>query len=403
MSKQLSIQVLSDGILTRDLNRNFKSTQGSLVISLYEISYVQTENKQEELLDSFTYEDDGLNNYFWIRPEFPKAFQIEIPSDHKEYKKKTQKERVYWRFELSRKYFYQKENESKMELIGKTILTCKDMLEYVNKCTKEKLSRNNNNSFYGYIYLFIEELNNPNSKMNKQLISNENENEKEKEQEEEEEEENEKEIEKKKEEEKIKEMDKNSLTKNPKCLNLNFKIQNLPKMKTFGKADPYLVVYREFDTTPMDETEMNFVFGDDKKYNEGYQSFLKKPKKLKEFYKNRKPGRQWYPRDFKWLMVAISDVQKKVLNSKFNLQLPYAHLNGKNLNQNLRIECWDWNKNGIHDFIGSCELTLNDLVAKLENTNNDNEYPLINLEHKLKKKKYTNSGTISVFEISEDY
>uniref|UniRef100_A0A7E4WAC5 Copine-8 n=1 Tax=Panagrellus redivivus TaxID=6233 RepID=A0A7E4WAC5_PANRE len=53
------------------------------------------------------------------------------------------------------------------------------------------------------------------------------------------------------------------------------------------------------------------------------------------------------------------------------------------------IECFDWDQDGDHDFIGSCQTTVNRLVNKL-----DVDLPLINEKKAKKNKKYTNSGVL---------
>uniref|UniRef100_A0AC35G7L2 C2 domain-containing protein n=1 Tax=Panagrolaimus sp. PS1159 TaxID=55785 RepID=A0AC35G7L2_9BILA len=53
------------------------------------------------------------------------------------------------------------------------------------------------------------------------------------------------------------------------------------------------------------------------------------------------------------------------------------------------VECYDWDQDGGHDFIGDCRTTVNRLISKL-----DVNLPLVNEKKAKKNKKYTDSGTL---------
>ncbi|KAL0481100.1 hypothetical protein AKO1_012868 [Acrasis kona] len=57
----------------------------------------------------------------------------------------------------------------------------------------------------------------------------------------------------------------------------------------------------------------------------------------------------------------------------------------------LRFECYDYNNNGKHNLIGSCDTSLSELLK-----NQPLQFQLIHPDKKLKKKKYINSGTLFI-------
>lgn len=60
------------------------------------------------------------------------------------------------------------------------------------------------------------------------------------------------------------------------------------------------------------------------------------------------------------------------------------------------LECWDWNRSGTHDYIGSLRTT----VRQLANSAGVDQ-PLINEDKQRRKgSKYRNSGTLRVVSVS---
>uniref|UniRef100_A0A914YTN4 C2 domain-containing protein n=1 Tax=Panagrolaimus superbus TaxID=310955 RepID=A0A914YTN4_9BILA len=53
------------------------------------------------------------------------------------------------------------------------------------------------------------------------------------------------------------------------------------------------------------------------------------------------------------------------------------------------VECYDWDQDGGHDFIGDCRTTVNRLINK-----QDVDLPLVSEKKAKKNKKYTDSGTL---------
>ncbi|KAJ6228499.1 copine-8 [Anaeramoeba flamelloides] len=192
---------------------------------------------------------------------------------------------------------------------------------------------------------------------------------------------------------------------------ITFQLSDLAKMDKFGKSDPYLVIYREFEMSKMDLKERIAAFESPNYYNDYHEEGLNYKKYYKQLYKKRHPGRQWYPRDPKWLCIAISEMETNTLNTFLSAQIKSRDLINveTNVEQNLRIECWDWNKKGIHDYIGSCEIKYSELIDISErgnnqkNSNMSKSYELTNLEQKFKRKNYQHSGLLSIQNIETKY
>lgn len=130
---------------------------------------------------------------------------------------------------------------------------------------------------------------------------------------------------------------------------LHFKANKLDKKDFFGKSDPFLVFYR---------------------CNE----------------------------DSSFTAVHRTEVIKKTLNptwQPFSI-LARALCNG-DYDRSIRVECYDWDRNGGHDFIGQFSTTLREM-----NDNRDKSFTweVINPKKQAKKKKkvYENSGIVSLLQ-----
>eukprot|EP01129_Flabellula_baltica_P008548 TRINITY_DN340_c0_g1_i4.p1 TRINITY_DN340_c0_g1~~TRINITY_DN340_c0_g1_i4.p1 ORF type:complete len:763 (-),score=172.10 TRINITY_DN340_c0_g1_i4:17-2305(-) len=87
--------------------------------------------------------------------------------------------------------------------------------------------------------------------------------------------------------------------------------------------------------------------------------------------------------------VFKTEVIKKTLDPDWAISsVPVQTLCNGDMLRPLLVECYDWNKSGKHDFIGSFSTNLETLLA------DSREFPLINVEKRKKKKKYVNSGTL---------
>jgi hypothetical protein len=67
-----------------------------------------------------------------------------------------------------------------------------------------------------------------------------------------------------------------------------------------------------------------------------------------------------------------------------------AKLNGGDMDAPIMFSCYDWDKIGSHDFIGECQVTMQQLLTP------GFQFQLINPKYAQKKKNYKNSGIIRV-------
>ncbi|KAK3771254.1 hypothetical protein RRG08_024333 [Elysia crispata] len=95
-----------------------------------------------------------------------------------------------------------------------------------------------------------------------------------------------------------------------------------------------------------------------------------------------------------WQIVHRTEVVKNNLNPSWRpVTLPVHGLCGGNKNQQIKIDCYDWDSDGSHDYIGGFITTLEDM---LKAGMNEVSYPCINAHKKAKKKHYSNSGIINI-------
>ncbi|XP_033626686.1 copine-8-like isoform X1 [Asterias rubens] len=128
-------------------------------------------------------------------------------------------------------------------------------------------------------------------------------------------------------------------------LMIELKGDNLDKKDFFGKSDPFLVFYR---------------------CNE----------------------------DGSFTICHKTEVIKNTLNPRwkpFNIMV--RALCNADYDRTIKVECYDWNRDGGHDLIGEFQTQTRELTKGPCNTN---VYPVIHKEKQKKKKKYANSGLVSV-------
>ncbi|KAI0220493.1 Copine-8 [Lamellibrachia satsuma] len=133
---------------------------------------------------------------------------------------------------------------------------------------------------------------------------------------------------------------------------LQFCGRNLDKKDFFGKSDPFLLFYR---------------------FNEDMTSTV----------------------------VHKTEVIKVTLNPTWKpFTIPVRALCNGDYDRSLKVECYDWDKDGGHDLIGVFSTTLKELQA---GPGPGNVYQCINEKKKKKKgKKYINSGTIELLYFKVD-
>jgi hypothetical protein len=92
--------------------------------------------------------------------------------------------------------------------------------------------------------------------------------------------------------------------------------------------------------------------------------------------------------DGSWVLVHESEVVMDNLNPFWKpVEIKGQKLNNGDPHRPIKIECWDWEKNGKHQFMGECTIIMSDVVNK-----NKREFPIFNA-----KKKQTGSVKLEQF------
>ncbi|KAI3355082.1 hypothetical protein L3Q82_017957 [Scortum barcoo] len=116
------------------------------------------------------------------------------------------------------------------------------------------------------------------------------------------------------------------------------------------------------------------------------KDFFGKSDPFLEFYKQTGTG---------WQLAHRTEVVKNNLNPVWKpFRIPMQSLCGGDVEKSIKVDCYDYNNSGSHDFIGSFETTL----AQIQQASQTYaaEFECINSKKKQKKKGYKNSGVIIV-------
>ncbi|EFX80682.1 hypothetical protein DAPPUDRAFT_318381 [Daphnia pulex] len=90
-----------------------------------------------------------------------------------------------------------------------------------------------------------------------------------------------------------------------------------------------------------------------------------------------------------YVVVHKSEVIKTTLNPVWKTAvIPVRNLNNGDYERTLKLQCWDWNRNGSHSFIGEAFFSL----QKLLNGPLPMSIPCVNPGYQKKKKNYKDSG-----------
>ncbi|KAM4688446.1 copine-3 [Discoglossus pictus] len=117
------------------------------------------------------------------------------------------------------------------------------------------------------------------------------------------------------------------------------------------------------------------------------KDFFGKSDPYLEFHKQASDGR--------WQMVHRTEVIKNNLNPVWRpFKIPLHSLCNGDMDQVIRVECYDYDSDGSHDLIGIFQTNMNKL--KEASRNMPIEFDCINEKKKQKKKGYRNSGVVSV-------
>ncbi|XP_031728182.1 copine-3-like isoform X2 [Anarrhichthys ocellatus] len=125
------------------------------------------------------------------------------------------------------------------------------------------------------------------------------------------------------------------------------------------------------------------------------KDFFGKSDPFLEFYKQAETG---------WQLAHRTEVVKNNLNPIWRpFRIPLQSLCGGDVEKSIKVECYDYNNSGSHDFIGSFETTLSQIQQASQTY--AAEFQCINSKKKQKKKGYKNSGVIVVTQckIVKDY
>uniref|UniRef100_H3DCD3 Copine Va n=1 Tax=Tetraodon nigroviridis TaxID=99883 RepID=H3DCD3_TETNG len=133
------------------------------------------------------------------------------------------------------------------------------------------------------------------------------------------------------------------------CATMQFCANKLDKKDFFGKSDPFMVFYRS---------------------NE----------------------------DGTFTICHKTEVVKNTLNPVWQaFSIPVRALCNGDYERTIKAEIYDWDRDGSHDFIGEFTTSYKELCR---GQGQSNVYEVMNAKKKLKKKRYINSGTVSLLSFS---
>ncbi|XP_022069659.1 copine-3-like isoform X2 [Acanthochromis polyacanthus] len=116
------------------------------------------------------------------------------------------------------------------------------------------------------------------------------------------------------------------------------------------------------------------------------KDFFGKSDPFLEFYRQTETG---------WQLAHRTEVIKNNLNPTWRpFRIPLQSLCGGDVEKSIKVDCYDYNNSGSHDFIGSFQTTLSQIQQASQTY--AAEFECINSKKKQKKKGYKNSGVIVV-------
>ncbi|XP_069007456.1 copine-3-like isoform X1 [Embiotoca jacksoni] len=112
------------------------------------------------------------------------------------------------------------------------------------------------------------------------------------------------------------------------------------------------------------------------------KDFFGKSDPFLEFHKQTETG---------WQLAHRTEVVKNNLNPTWRpFRIPLQSLCGGDVEKSVKVDCYDYNNSGTHDFIGSFETTVSQIQQASQTY--AAEFECINSKKKQKKKGYKNSG-----------
>ncbi|XP_072234221.1 copine-3-like isoform X1 [Leuresthes tenuis] len=116
------------------------------------------------------------------------------------------------------------------------------------------------------------------------------------------------------------------------------------------------------------------------------KDFFGKSDPFLEFYKQTETG---------WQLAHRTEVVKSNLNPTWKpFRIPMQSLCGGDVEKSIKVDCYDHNNSGSHDFIGSFQTTLCQIQQASQTY--DAEFECVNSKKQQKKKGYKNSGIVVI-------
>ncbi|XP_053280133.1 LOW QUALITY PROTEIN: copine-8 [Pleuronectes platessa] len=120
----------------------------------------------------------------------------------------------------------------------------------------------------------------------------------------------------------------------------------------------------------------------------------------KDFFGKSDPFMVFYRsnEDGTFTICHKTEVMKNTLNPVWQpFSIPVRALCNGDYNRTIKVELYDWDRDGSHDFIGELTTSYKELCRGQSQLN---VYEVMNAKKKLKKKRYINSGTVSLLSFS---
>ncbi|XP_034446615.1 copine-8 isoform X1 [Hippoglossus hippoglossus] len=120
----------------------------------------------------------------------------------------------------------------------------------------------------------------------------------------------------------------------------------------------------------------------------------------KDFFGKSDPFMVFYRsnEDGTFTICHKTEVMKNTLNPVWQpFSIPVRALCNGDYNRTIKVEVYDWDRDGSHDFIGELTTSYKELCRGQSQLN---VYEVMNAKKKIKKKRYINSGTVSLLSFS---
>ncbi|XP_077571595.1 copine Va isoform X2 [Stigmatopora nigra] len=120
----------------------------------------------------------------------------------------------------------------------------------------------------------------------------------------------------------------------------------------------------------------------------------------KDFFGKSDPFMVFYRsnEDGTFTICHKTEVMKNTLNPVWQpFSIPVRALCNGDYDRTIKVELYDWDRDGSHDFIGEFTSSYKELCRGQSPLN---VYEVVNAKKKLKKKRYINSGTVSLMSFS---